>query len=277
MSVTMSHLAGVLKTHARGRPLHVIFCPGMGGSTHHDQFYRLWQGLNVRFASWTSFAAGGGSYIEYDDADISLHPGGRPLVLGDSIERLLTLMRTYHQADHVLLVGFSAGAYLALRAAQALEAAPGHLQPSVSFLAMGHYMFADELMAEPVAVTPGVIIFGEAEMTATAKVYGLGKVHVADLVNVGPERLDVSAWGAYCGDPQKCALTERAFRNAHVLLALECGHAIRDYEWALRQRHMYYMSGQKLPSSLATSSRSSAFSSYEYPEPRGARNRSHSI
>ena len=151
------------------------------------------------------------------------------------------------------------------------------MQPSVSFLAMGHYMFADELMAEPVAVTPGVIIFGEAEMTATAKVYPLGKWHVKDLVNIGPEMLAVRAWGAYCGDPQKCALTERAFRNAHVLLALECGHAIKEYDCALWQRHMYHMTGRKPPSSSGTSSRSSASSSYEYPEPRGARNRSHSI
>jgi hypothetical protein len=277
MSVTYRHLATVLKKHADGRPMHVVFCPGMGGSNDPDAFFTLWQSLNVRFASWNSFAAKGQEYIEYNDADIALHPGGRPLVLGDSIQRLVALVRTYHHADHVLLVGFSAGAYLTLRAVQAMEMAPCHLQPSVSFLAMGHYLFADELMAEPVAVTPGVIIFGEAEMTATAKVYPVGNWHVADLVNIGPEMLAAAAWGSYCGDPQKCALTERAFRNAHVLLALECGHAIRDYDWALWSSHMFYISGQKLPSSLGTSSRSSASSSYEYPEPPGARNRSHSI
>ena len=106
MSVSYNHLAGVLKTHARGRPLHVLFCPGMGGSKDPDEFYGLWQNLNIRFASWTSFARSGGSSVEYNEADIALHPGGRPLVLGDSIERLLALVRTYHQADHVLSVGF---------------------------------------------------------------------------------------------------------------------------------------------------------------------------
>ena len=277
MSVTYHHLASVLKKHAGGRPLHVVFCPGMGGGADPDAFYSLWQNLNVRFTSWTSFADRGGDFVQYDVADIALHPGGRPLVVGDSIQRLMALVRTYHHADHVLLVGFSAGAYLTLRAVQTMEMAPCHLQPSVSFLAMGHYLFADELMAEPVAATPGVIVFGEKEITATAKVRHVGTWHVADLVNIGPEMLAVASWGGYCGDPQKCALTERAFRNAHVLLALGSGHKIRDYDCALWFGRMFYFAGQKLPSSLGTSSRSSASSSYEYPEPRGARSRSHSI
>ena len=279
MSVNYHNLAGVLKTHARGRPLHVIFCPGMGGSgENQDDFYTLWQSLHIHFASWKSFAAGGSSFIQYNHEDTSLHPGGRPLVLGDSIERLLALVRTYHHADHVLLVGFSAGAYLTLRSVQAMEMAPCDLQPSVSFFVMGHYLFADELMAEPVAVTPGVIIFGQNEMTASANVWPIGDWSVADLVNIDPEKLAIGSWGGYLGDPQQCALTERSFRNAHVLLALGSGHFIPDYDRALWYGRVYYLTGQKLPSSLGTSSRSSASSAYEYPEPLGgARNRSHSI
>jgi hypothetical protein len=250
----------------------------MGGRTHADEFYSLWQGLNVRFASWTSFAVKGQEYIEYDKEDVAVHPGGRPLVKGGSIERLLTLMRTFDQAHHVLLVGFSAGAYLALKTIQAMEAEPIQQHATVSFLAIGHYLFADELMADSVAVTPGVIIFGEDEMTAIAKVHGYGRVHLAELSDhLSADSFMVSTWGGYCGDPRKCALTERLFENAHILMALECGHSISDYEWALWRQRMFYMAGRQLPSSLATSSRSSAYSSDEFAEPRGARGRSHSI
>ena len=273
----MGNLSMVLNTHARGLPMNIIFCPGMGGRTDCDAFYRLWQGVHLQFASWTSFAEIGDEYVEYD-GDGGLHPGGRPGIIGDSIGRLLALIRTFSKDEHVLLVGFSAGAYLALRTIQEMETQIAQLQPSVSFLAMGHWLFADELMQPAVSMTPGVIIFGEQEMTPVAYMRGVGDVNVAELPDyLSADSLMVSAWGGYCGDARKCATVERAFGNAHILMAMECGHSVRGYELALWFGRMFYMAGRRLPSSLATSSTSSAFSSFAPPEQQGARGRSHSI
>ena len=281
MAFSMAHLGRVLKTHARGQPMNIIFCPGMGGGGHADAFLHLWQGVHLQFASWTSFAAGGQEYVEYDNSDVALHPGGRPVIIGDSIGRLLALIRTFSKDEHVLLVGFSAGAYLTLRTIQEMETQIAQLQPSVSFLAMGHWLFADELMQPAVSMTPGVVIFGEQEMTPVAYMEDLWPhcdVPVAELPDyLSADSLMVSAWGSYCGDARKCALVERAFSNAHILVAMECGHSVRGYEMALWFGRMFYMSGRRLPSSLATSSRSSACSSFAPPEQQGARGRSHSI
>jgi hypothetical protein len=275
----MGKLSKVLMTHARGRLTHIIFCPGMGGHHHPDQFFRLWQSIGMWFSTWHTFASGGSDFMAYDDQDILLHPGGRPNIVAGSIGRLLALISSYDPADHVLLVGFSAGAYLILKTVQEMVGpfAEGH--PSVSFFVMGHYLFPDDLMQAPVSLTHGVIILGEHEMLPRPYVEDYGSISLSDLPDyLSADSFAVSAWGGYCGDARKCMLMGNAFLNAHILMAVECSHSIRDYDWALRHEAVYYMAGRQLPSSMATSSRSSGFSSSSWPESvMGARVRSHSI
>lgn len=111
------------------------------------------------------------------------------------LEDLVSRVASFTAHDHVVVAGFSAGqhfilicmryvaerfqrlsshsampatgAYLTLKAMQALDGFPG-LAPSVSFIAMGHYLFPDEIVCDCACSMRGVFIFGEREMEPAA-------------------------------------------------------------------------------------------------------------
>ena len=45
--------------------VRVVFCPGMGGRGHADQFWYLWSQLGLEAQSWTRFAEGGQDFNSY--------------------------------------------------------------------------------------------------------------------------------------------------------------------------------------------------------------------
>ena len=50
---------------ARGG-VRVVFCPGMGGRGHADQFWYLWSQLGLEAQSWTRFAEGGQDFNSHE-------------------------------------------------------------------------------------------------------------------------------------------------------------------------------------------------------------------
>ena len=106
------------------RQPHVIFCPGMGGNGHSATAYAIWQEFKVWFASWTDFADGGQAYMEYEDtAKPKDHPGGSPHLKPEKVRALKEMIRS--SSDPVILLGFSAGAYLCMKTALELESEGG--------------------------------------------------------------------------------------------------------------------------------------------------------
>ena len=63
---------------ARGG-VRVVFCPGMGGRGHADQFWYLWSQLGLEAQSWTRFAEGGQDFNSYEvEPQPRTHPAGLP-------------------------------------------------------------------------------------------------------------------------------------------------------------------------------------------------------
>ena len=59
--------------------VHVVFCPGMGGRGHADQFWYLWSQLGLEAQIWTRFAGGGQDFNSYEvEAQPRTHPAGLP-------------------------------------------------------------------------------------------------------------------------------------------------------------------------------------------------------
>ena len=248
---------------------HVVFLPGMGGRNHSSVAYSIWQEFRVWFSDWTDFAAGGQEFCEYDDGPTScvLHPGRKPVLNQQKINELKCLV--INSADPVVLFGFSAGAYLAMKTAQELErdGTAGNLTALIVF---GHSLWPADYWAETPCSVPGVIILGEHEMTEQAWIDGLGGgcVDLADIAGGG--LLDkvgtCAAWGSYAGKPCECSRVASAFPNCVCIMAREAGHSLREYLHTLRGGSsgqamlMERLCGAKVPSGRS-SARSSTNSS----------------
>ncbi|CAE8680920.1 unnamed protein product [Polarella glacialis] len=84
MAATSAALKNLIESNNhQGRPVKVIFAPGLGGKFHPTQAWNLLGTLGVRCDNWSVFpheGAGGQTFCDYDKKDTFLVPGGRSVL-----------------------------------------------------------------------------------------------------------------------------------------------------------------------------------------------------
>ena len=241
--------------------VHVIFVPGMGsGKRHADQAYTLWQQLNVWFETWTTFGRGGQDFTSYvPETAPKLHPGGMPILSTAKKEELKDMVREKRsQGTPVVLLGFSAGAYMCLTVAQELEP---EMSTGLAVFAMGHALYPAERLT--ICKVPGIIVMGEEE----CKWIPSGKPLHHERHNVVNNLADIQGgilpdeiggdWGACAGGDAEPGHLSRCMPHCLVCVAGNAGHSVTGYAWALRRMQFRYVTGPAVPSARTTSSGSS--------------------
>ena len=150
------------------KEVDVIFCPGMGnGDRHADQIYTFWGNLRIWFRQWHTFARGGQEFNAYRvEPCPRTHPAGLPTLDRAKVDELKAMVVTRLDTDPpVLLVGFSAGAYLVMIAARDLRT-EGVEKHRMGIVALGHTLFPSDRWG-PLCDVPGVVIIGEKEQLYT--------------------------------------------------------------------------------------------------------------
>ena len=241
--------------------VHVIFVPGMGsGKRHSDQAYTLWQQLNVWFESWTTFARGGQDFTSYvPEIAPKLHPGGLPVLSTEKKEELKDMVREKRRHGiPVVLLGFSAGAYMCLTVAKELEPEMGN---GLAVIAMGHALYAAERLT--ICKVPGIIVMGaeECKWVPSGEPLHHGRHQVINnLADIQGGMLPDEVggdWGACAGGDAEPDHLSRCMPRCLVCVAGGAGHSVASYAWSLRGLHFRYVSGPAVPSARTTSSGSS--------------------
>jgi len=260
------------------RRVAIIFCPGMGGNGHQDQAYTMWGNLHMRFDEWITFADAGGEFMDYDvKIGKKSHPAGKPELKRHKVEELKQLIidRPTH-ASPVILLGFSAGAYLAMRVAMELEKEKSVAAGQLAVMAMGHVLFPEDRWEEASQI-PGIVIIGQEEQKLQAKLTKFannrttgwmeldGGWKVNEWVDINPMEFDMEAMptdacGGFAGKCAELVHIARTLPRCVVCTAGRSGHSIRHYERALRYGELFCVSGDRPPSnsSSSASSRSSS-------------------
>ena len=224
------------------------------------------------FRQWRTFARGGQEFNSYRvEQRPRTHPAGLPTLDRAKVDELKAMVTTRPETDPpVLLVGFSAGAYLVMTAARELRA-EGVEKNRMGIIALGHTRFPVDRWGPP-CDAPGVVIIGEKEQLFTPYLNDLTKqaadnycadtgtyVNLADLPGgVLMDEIDAStAFGGCAGTSAEYRNLSRALPACLVFCAGDATHSIRDYTWALRAGLLKQVSGPSLPSTHTCSSRSS--------------------
>ena len=256
------------------------------GVAHDNQVYGLWQHLGIYYDDWQLFASGGQEFTTYDMGEAPReHPGGKPIVTPSEQERLEDIIR--YSTRPVVLIGFSAGANLAMRTAIALKAE--NCATPLALLALGHGLMIEHRWATQASDLPGIIILGERELDPTPYVDGSGKVWlrakdvetgeysgrwyllpetpnaVAEykdlssvLGGIALDELGENCWGDYAGGRGTPHQISRALPRCMVLLAADGTHNVGDYRRALQRGVLRHVSGPQPASSTTCSSSSSS-------------------
>jgi pimeloyl-ACP methyl ester carboxylesterase len=214
--------------------LRIIFCPGMGGKGHSAKAYNLWLKFDLWFDSWTDFAQGGQEYMKY-----KVSTGQRELLAGapqlkdNKVEELCEMVRASRAPT--VLFGFSAGAYLCLRAALVLQDHAGPL----ALLCCGHTLGIQDIWGQIPSTLGGLLIFGEKELKAEPDVWTKeGKPIVYDELDAlgRPQLEDINSkyFGAHAGTATQCGRVSVVFPRCLLLVAPKSSHNLKDYDYALR-------------------------------------------
>ena len=213
--------------------VNVIFCPGMGnGHRHNQNVWYIWRLLGMQYDNWTRFGNGGQDYMDYVEGTGGRELlGGTPLLKEEKLCELCELIKGQCVEKPVVLIGFSAGAYLCMRAAIRMKEA----KLPLILLCFGHTLMVSDLWQEVVEHVPGVIMFGEREMSMDIYVNDIGSVDLSDLAH-GPDADEVSTvhFGSYAGSQAQCARVSRTFPRCMVLVAEDCGHNLGHYKSAIK-------------------------------------------
>ena len=261
----------------RPRQVAIIFCPGMGGNGHQDQACTMWGQLNMWFDEWITLANAGDGIMEYDVKDGRKdHPGGKPALILNKVEELKQLIRDRPvYASPVILWGFSAGAYLAMRVAMELEKEKSVAAGQLAVMAMGHVLFPEDRWEEASQI-PGIVIIGQEEQKLQAKLTKFANNRttgwnllnegwkVNEWVDINPMEFDMDAMptdacGGYAGRCAELVHISRTLPRCVVCTAGRSGHSIWHYTRALQNGELFCVSGDRPPSnsSSSASSRSS--------------------
>ena len=243
------------------------------GGRHQDAAYSMWGQLSFRFDEWITFGRGGQDYMEYDDKEgRKNHPGGKPLPKREKVEELKALIKTRHaEASPVVLIGFSAGSYLAMTVALELDR-DGYKPGKLAVFCMGHVLFAQDRMNAECSI-PGVIIVGQEEQKLKASLavlstdpgtnykaedrgWQVSETVTLDGLQDELEAMPADACGAYAGRSAELCHLSRTFPKCIVCTAGQSAHSIRDYAWAMRTKQLYCVTGNRPPSNSSSSSSS---------------------
>ena len=261
------------------REVDVVFCPGMGnGRRHEDHVWSFWGALRIWFRQWHTFASGGQEFNSYQlEPAPRTHPCGLPVLDRAKVEELKALIANRAEEEPpVVLLGFSAGAYLALTAARELRAEGLHRR-RLGLIALGHSLFPVDRW-EPPCDVPGIVVVGEKELVyapflqdlsgraedeycaESGRYVDLGKLPGGVLMDeVGaPE-----AFGGCAGSSAELYHLERSLPGCLVFEARDCTHRVSDYAWALRSGRLRQVTGPAFASTRSCSTGSSLTSRSE--------------
>ena len=236
------HVLSIPSCDAGGK-VDVVFCPGMGnGDGHSWQAWQLFKLLGISHNRWENFCSGGQDFCEYKtEARPRTHPDAIPELIPEKMAALKHLLASREPgAPPVILVGFSAGAYLAMTAVRSLRAEGLLPRQKLGLLAFGHTFFPAERFAGTCDVH-GAIILGEEEQRPcpwmqslsgdTAGYCSLDRIPGGVL----PDEVGVpTAFSGYAGRPAELHHLSRTFRGCVVLAAQDASHRVQDYTWAAR-------------------------------------------
>ena len=228
--------------------------------------------MKVYCREWRTFTRGGQDFDWYRvEAAPRTHPARLPTLDAAKLDELKELVR--ERTDHdipVVLVGFSAGAYLAMTAARELLA-EGVARHRLALVALGHSLFPFDRWG-PSCDVPGIAIIGELEQLYAPflddlslrpeddyREYSGGYVDLGDLPGgvlfdeVGVQH----AFGGCAGSSAELHHLRIALPSCLVFEARQCAHNIKDYTWAVRYGQLRQVVGPGFASTRTCSTRSS--------------------
>ena len=248
------------------------------GSSHERQAWTFWGALRIYFREWHTFASGGQEFNTYRlEAAPRTHPCGLPVLDRDQVEKLKALIANRAEEEPpVIVLGFSAGAYLGLTAARELRA-EGFPRHRLGLIALGHSLFPVDRW-EPPCDVPGVVIVGEKELVYAPFLSDLSRRAEDDYCAETGRYVDLRslpggvlmdeigapmAFGGCAGSPGELYHLERALPGCLVFEARDCTHRVFDYAWALRNGQLRQVTGPGFASTRSCSTRCSLSSRSE--------------
>ena len=258
-----------------GGKVDVVFCPGMGnGDNHSWQAWHLFTLMGIKCNNWQDFSNGGQDFCMYKTESCPrTYPDALPKLKPEKLAALKHLLASREpEAPPVILVGFSAGAYLAMAAVRSLRAEGLLPRHKLGLLASGHTLFPAERFAGTCDVH-GAIILGEEEQRPCPWMQSLSgdSAGYCSLERIPggvlPDEVGVpTAFSGYAGRPAELHHLSRTFPGCVVLSAQDASHRVQDYTRAARQ-------GNLSPCHTYVPSPPTARAA----QPRPSRRRSHSL